>query len=150
MSARLLSLLFAVVALICSCLPLLAGLFWGLTMKCGDSCSSVGGWRHDPDAWQWNGIAALGAIAFLSGLALVVLVWLRRPISAAGAVAVGLCAVILMANAFSSNWMEHLGRHSPSELLLYTAGVFAPIFAVLLSFAAVSASPELRDPDGGT
>lgn len=137
MTARVLSFLFAFVAWICSCLPLLAGLFWGLTMKCGDSCSSGGGWRHDPDAWQWNGIAALGAIAFLSGLALVVLVWLRRPISAAGAVAVGLCAVILMANASSSNWMEHLGRHSPGELLLYTTGVLAPILAVLLAVPEV-------------
>lgn len=142
MTARVLSLLFAFVAWICSCLPLLAGLFWGLTMKCGDSCSSVGGWRHDPDAWQWNGIAALGAIAFLSGLALVVFVWLRRPISAAGAVVVGLCAVIVMANAFSSNWMEHLGRHSPGELLLYTAGVFAPIFAVLLAVPEVVGGRE--------
>lgn len=23
-------------------------------MKCDESCDSGGGWRHDPDAWQWQ------------------------------------------------------------------------------------------------
>jgi uncharacterized membrane protein HdeD (DUF308 family) len=133
MTARVFSLVLAFAAWLATGLPLLAGLLWGLTLKCDDSCSSIGGWRHDPDAWQWNGIAALGVVVFLSGAALFLFVWWRKPLLAAGATIVGLVAMFVLANAFSSDWINHFDRRSPGELLVIAAGVFAPIFAILLT-----------------
>jgi uncharacterized membrane protein HdeD (DUF308 family) len=121
----------------CSGWALLVGLFWGLGLKCDDSCSSIGGWRHDPDAWQWNALAALGALAFVSGGAFFVFVWRRKPAYAAATLAVGFAAVLLLSNALSSDWIEHFDRRTPGQLLLMAAGVFAPILAVLLTVPEV-------------
>jgi hypothetical protein len=140
--SRVVSLLLALIAWFCSGWALLVGLVWGLGLKCDDSCSSVGGWRHDPDAWQWNGLAALGVLAFLAGGALVLFVWWRKPLYGAGAAVVGVVAVVVMANAFSSDWIEHFDRRSPGELLLIMAGVFAPILAVLLAMPKVVGGRE--------
>ena len=134
---RVVALLFALVAWFCSGFAMLAALFWGLDLKCDDSCSSIGGWRHDPDAWQWNALAALGVTAFIAGAVLVVSVWLRRPVLGAVAVVVGYVAVYQLANLFSSDWMDHFTRQSGAELLLIGAGVFAPLFAVLLTVPEV-------------
>ena len=96
---RLLSILAAVAALGVCGFAFLAATFWGLTMKCGDSCSTVGGWRHDPEAWQWEGIAVTGAVALVAGAALLLFVLLRRSILAAVAAAIAGVAVTVVAVA---------------------------------------------------
>ena len=131
--ARIVALVLALVAWFCSGWALLAALFWGLDLKCDDSCSSGGGWRHDPDAWQWDAMAALGVFAFLAGGALFVSVWRRKPWFGAAAVVVGLFATYQLANLFSSDWIGHFDRRSAGELLLIAAGVFGPVCAVLLT-----------------
>jgi hypothetical protein len=144
MTARIFSLLLAFVSWACSAWLALAAYVWGVVLKCDDSCSDVGGWREDPDAWQWNAFAAAGLVAFLAGTGLLVFVWLRRPLWGAGCVVVGLGAALWLTNTFSSDWFDHLDRHSPGELLLYSTGVFAPIFAVLLTLAPSGASASER------
>lgn len=131
--SRPLSVVLALVSWACTILPLLAGLFWGLAMKCGDSCSTVGGWRHDPDAWQWEAMAVLGVVTFLAGAAFFFCVLFRRVFLATAAMLVGGTAVVLLFNAFSSDWIDHLDRRSGGELLLLMTAVFAPILALLLS-----------------
>jgi hypothetical protein len=131
---RVLSLLFALLAWFCSGFALLVGLVWGLGLKCDDSCSSRDGWQGNPDAWQWYGIAALGALAFLAGVALVVFVWRRRPLYASLAVVVGGAAALLLFDPIvSREWIDHLDRRSPGELLLMLSAAFAPVLAVLLT-----------------
>jgi hypothetical protein len=139
---RALSLLFAAGAWFCSGWALLVGVVWGLGLKCDDSCSSRDGWRGDPDAWQWYSIAALGALTFLAGTALFVFVWRRRPLRAAAVVLIGMASAALLMGVFSSDWIEHLDRRSPGELLLMAASVFAPVFAVLLTVPEVVSRRE--------
>jgi hypothetical protein len=146
---RVLALLLALAAWFCAGFTTLAALFWGLTLKCDDHCSSIGGWRHDPDAWQWNAMAALGVLAFVAGGVVFVSVWRRRPVFGAIGVVIGLAAVYVLAGLFSSDWMDHLGRQSGGELLLITTGVFAPIVAVLLTWTRPSGATEVRHPDRG-
>jgi hypothetical protein len=133
---RALSLLFAAVAWFCSGWALLVGWIYGLGLKCDESCGDQEGWRGDPDAWQWYGLAGLGVLAFASGGALFFFVLLRRPLFAACAVVAGGAAVVLLAGAMSTDWIEHLDRRSGGELLLLATGAFAPILAVLLSVPA--------------
>lgn len=131
---RPLSVLLALAGWAGSVWVLLVGLLWGLALKCDDSCSDAPGWRENPDAWQWNGLAALGVVAFLAGGALVLFVWRRRPLLAAVAVVVGFAAsALLFGGLITSEWIDHLDRRSPGELLLLIAAVFGPIFAVLLT-----------------
>jgi hypothetical protein len=130
---RALSLLLAAVAWFCSGWALLIGVVWGLGLKCDDSCSSSEGWRGDPDAWQWYGVAGLGALAFVSGAALCFFVWRRRPLFATGAMIVGFASAAYLTGVFTTDWIDHLDRRSPGELLLMTASVFAPVLAVLLT-----------------
>jgi hypothetical protein len=131
--SRVLSLLLALVAWLCAGFATLAALFWGLGLKCDDHCSSIGGWRHDPDAWQWDAMAALGVLVFVAGGVVFLSVWRRRTIIGTIAVVIGLGAVYMLAGLFSSDWIDHLGRQSGGALLVITAGVFAPIVAVLLT-----------------
>lgn len=143
--ARRLALLLAVVGWCCSTVALLAGLLWGLTLKCDDSCGGEG-WRRDPRAWQWNGLAALGVVVFVAAGVVVFFVWRRRPLLAGGAVLVALLAMAGLANGFSRDWTEHLGRRSGAELLLLSGGVLAPVFAVLLTGRQPSSfDAEARD-----
>jgi hypothetical protein len=135
--SRALALLLALTAWACSAWALLVGVVWGLGLKCDDSCSAREGWRGDPDAWQWNGLAALGVLAFVAGAAFFVFVWRRRPWSAAAAMVVGFGSVFVMVDPLTSEWIEHLDRRSPGELLMMTASVFAPVFAVLLTMPEV-------------
>ena len=131
---RALSLLLAALAWFCSGWALLVGIVWGLGLKCDDSCSSRDGWQGDPDAWQWYGVAGLGVLAFVSGAALFVFVWRRRPLLAAGAMIVGFASAALLTGVFNSTeWIDHLDRRSPAELFLMTAAVFAPVLAILLA-----------------
>ena len=129
-----LSIVLAVVSWFCSGFALLIGLVWGLGLKCDDSCSAQEGWRGNPDAWQWYGLAALGGLAFLAGGALVFFVWRRRPVYAALAVLVGGSAALLLINPITStDWIDHLDRRSPGELLVMLSAVFAPALAVLFT-----------------
>jgi hypothetical protein len=132
-TARILSVLLALVALFCSGWGLLIGVVWGLGLKCDDACSPYDGWRGDPDAWQWNAIAALGVAVFALGFAFFVFVLRRKPWYAAATMVVGFAGAALLTGVFSSEWIDHLDRRSFGELLLMTASVFAPIFAVLLT-----------------
>jgi peptidoglycan/LPS O-acetylase OafA/YrhL len=110
-------------------------------LRCDESCGGSG-WRHTPDAWQWNALVVLGATAFVAGGALVFFVWRGRRLYAAASVAVGLCAVLVLASAFSPEWPSHFDRRSPGELLLALVGVAAPLAAVLF------ARPPRRDETG--
>jgi hypothetical protein len=130
---RALSLLLAAVSWFCSGWALLVGIVWGLGLKCDDACGPSRGWRGDPDAWQWYGVAGLGALAFVAGAAFFLLVWRRRPVLAVCAMVVGFAAVAVLTGVFTSEAIDHLDRRSPGELLFMAAGVFAPIFAVLLT-----------------
>jgi hypothetical protein len=130
---RVLSLLLALVAWFCSGWALLVGLVWGLGLKCDDSCGPSRGWRGDPDAWQWNGVLALGVLAFVAGGAFFIFVWRRRPLLATLAVVVGFTSTAMLAGVFSTEWIDHLDRRGGGELLLMVAGVFAPVLAVLLT-----------------
>jgi hypothetical protein len=130
---RPLTLFLAAVSWFCSGWALLVGLVWGLGLKCDDSCSAQEGWRGDPDAWQWYGLAALGGLAFVAGAAFFLLVWRRRPLLAVGAMAVGFGSAAVLTGVFTSEAIDHLDRRTPGELLLITASVFAPILAVLLT-----------------
>jgi uncharacterized membrane protein YcjF (UPF0283 family) len=80
-----------------------------------------------------TGIAALGCLAFIAGAAFFVLIWRRRPWLATAAIVVGFASVLAMVKPLTSEWIDHLDRRSPDELLLMTASVFAPVFAVLLT-----------------
>jgi hypothetical protein len=144
--ARVLALLLALAAWFSAGFAMLAALFWGLELRCDDHCSSIGGWRHDPDASQWDAMAALGVLVFVAGGVVFVSVWLRRPVYGAVGVVIGLVGMYTLAGLFSSDWIDHLGRQSGGELLLISAGVFAPIFAVLLTW---SKAAKVRHPDRG-
>ena len=131
---RALSLLLAALAWFCSGWALLVGVVWGLGLKCDESCDQTEGWQGDPDAWQWYGVAGLGALAFVSGAALFVFVWRRRPLFATGALIVGFASAALLTGVFTSDsWIDHLDRRSPVELFFMTAAVFAPVLAILLT-----------------
>jgi hypothetical protein len=130
---RVLSLVLAVVAWLCSGLALLLGLLWGLGLKCDDACGVHDGWRGDPDAWQWNLGAVLGGVTFVAGCALVLFVWRRRRLWAALAVVIGGAAAIGLMNPFSDEWIDHLDRRSLAELLLMLTAAFAPILSVLFA-----------------
>jgi hypothetical protein len=110
---------------------LLAGLVWGASLRCDESCGG-GEWRRTMDAWQWDGVVALGAIAFLAGTALLFFVWWGRRWLAALAYLVGLGAVLTLAFALSPSWPDHFGEQA-DETLLLLAGFLAPIAAVILT-----------------
>ena len=135
--ARLLALLLALASWACSAWARLVGVIYGLGLKCDESCGNEPGWRGDPDAWQWYGIAGLGGLAFAAGGALFLFVLLRRPLPAATAVVVGFAAVVILSGAASTEWIEHLDRRSGGEFLLMLTGAFAPILAVLLTVPEV-------------
>ena len=61
MEGRLGPILLAVGAVGISAFGALIGLVWGFGLKCDDACSTVPGWRNDPDAWQWDAFGALAS-----------------------------------------------------------------------------------------
>jgi hypothetical protein len=71
---RPLAVVLALVPLGFSGVVFLGSLLWGLGLRCDESCDGDG-WRRTEDAWQWNVLPALGALALICGLALVVCVW---------------------------------------------------------------------------
>lgn len=111
---------------------LLASLFWGLGLRCDEACDGDG-WRRSTDAWQWNGLAALGVLVFLAGTALLVFVWTGRRAGASGAFLGGLGAALGLAFAFSPQWPEHFDVLEGANVLLVLAGVAAPVAAILLT-----------------
>ena len=124
--------LCALVAWVWSSGVLVAALAWGVGLRCDESCGGPG-WRRSPDGWQWDGVVALGVLAFLAGTALVVLVWRARRVLAAAAFFVGLGAVLALATALSPEWPEHVDSMSGQEALVFLSGLGAPIAAVLLA-----------------
>jgi hypothetical protein len=125
--------MFALATWAASVWPLLIGIVFGLGLKCDDSCSTQPGWENDPDAWQWYGLAALGALAFLAGGVFAVLVWLGRQWAAACALGVAaVCTLLLFGELLTSEWIEHLDRRSPGELLFLLVLVFAGPLALIL------------------
>ena len=132
----------AIVAWACSGLVFVAGVLWGALLRCDESCYGED-WRHNSDAWQWHGVTALGVSAFLAGSALVYFVWTGRRVHAVSAVALGLTAVLVMATLLSPEWLSHLDRRTPEELLILLLGVAAPIIAAALT------QPAHRQPAEG-
>jgi hypothetical protein len=122
----------ALVGWVWSVWALLAALVGGAGLRCDDACGGQG-WRRNPDAWQWDGIVALGVLAFLAGTALVLLVWRRKRAFAAAALIVAVGSVLVLGTGLSSDWLEHLDRRSAGELLAILAGIAAPVAAVVLA-----------------
>lgn len=146
MISRALSVLLALVTLFCSGLALLIGIIWGLGLKCDDACSPHDGWRGDPAAWQWNAVAALGVCVFAAGFAFFLFIVLRKPWYAAATMVFGFAGAAFLTGVFSSDWIDHLDRRSPGELLVMVASAFAPVFAVLLTS---SGAADGQHPDRG-
>jgi hypothetical protein len=124
--------ILALVGWAASVWPLLVGLvFSGLA--CDDSCNDGAGWRNDPDAWQWDSFAVLGVLAFIAAGAFAVFVWRGRRWAAALALAVAAAAtLVLFGGLVTNDWVHHLDRRSPGELLLLTVFVFAAPLALIL------------------
>jgi len=131
---RFLSIFLAFVGWVCSGVALLAGLVWGLSLRCDESCDGRG-WRRSADAWQWNGVALLGVLSFTAAAALLFFVWRQRPVLALVAYIVALAALFGLASSLSPDWTQHLDRRSGGELLLLLVGTSGPLIAVLLSSA---------------
>jgi hypothetical protein len=79
----------------------LAGTVFGFGLKCGDSCSNIGGaWREDPDSWQWSALGWSGIGVFSSALLLLAALIARRRvlawIAAGGWVALGVAFLVLL------------------------------------------------------
>jgi hypothetical protein len=111
--------------------PLLAGLLWGLALRCDDACGGSG-WRNRPDSWQWQGIAVLGAAAFLTATALVLLVLLRRRGAALAALGVEVVVACALVTLLAPDWWRHVDRNALA--ILATAGAAgAGLGAVLLT-----------------
>jgi hypothetical protein len=63
-------LLTALLGLAYAALLLFTG-FWGVLtglVDCWEECSGGRDWSEQPNAWQWNAIAALSAVSVLAGL----------------------------------------------------------------------------------
>ena len=129
---RPLALLLALVTWAWSAGALLAALMWGVALRCDDSCGGRE-WRRREDAWQWDGVVALGVVAFLAATAFFFFVWRRRAGYAAGVFGIALAAVLALATSLSPEWAEHLTRVEADEALLFLLGLVAPIAAVLLT-----------------
>lgn len=129
-SSRVAALVSAFIGWLYSAGVLVAGLIWGIALRCDDACDGRG-WRRSTDAWQWDGVVALGAITFVCGTALFVFVWRRRRLYAAGAATIGLVSVLAFATALSPDWADHLERHQTGIAYL-AIGVLAPVIAVVL------------------
>jgi hypothetical protein len=132
--SRVTALLLAFVTWLWSAGVLLAGLVWGAGLRCDDACDGQG-WRRSEDAWQWDGVVVLGGAAFLAGTALILYVWRRKRLYAAGAFIAGLSATLGLATALSPEWAQHLDRVNAGEALLFVVGLCAPVVAVLLAGA---------------
>mgnify|MGYP003293642249 CR=1 FL=1 len=126
------ALVAAVVSWACSGLVCLAGVLWGAFLRCDESCYGDG-WRHNFDAWQWHAVTALGVGALMAGCALVYFVWAGRRMYAGLAVLLGLSPVLVLATLSSPDWLSHLDRRAPEEVLIMLLGVAAPIVAVALT-----------------
>jgi hypothetical protein len=93
---RLVSLFFAAVAWVATAWTLVASFVWGATLRCDDHCGGLD-WRNSSDAWQWDAVVALGAVAFVAGTAHIVLVWRRRRYLATAALVAAAMAVLALA-----------------------------------------------------
>ena len=63
----------------------LVGITFGFGLKCDDRCSTLGSWRDDPQAWQWQAFGFAGIGLFLSALVLLGAVVLGRTRAAVAA-----------------------------------------------------------------
>ena len=125
-----LALVLALGAWLWSWWPLLAGLFWGLALKCDDGCGGEG-WRGRADAWQWQAVAGLGVAAVFAATALVLFVLFRRRNAAVAAFLVELGAGLAVATMLSPHWWEHISRNGLGALATLAA-CGAAVGAVLL------------------
>jgi hypothetical protein len=117
----------------------LGSLFWGLGLRCDESCGDAGDWRRTQDAWQWDVLPLLGGITFIAGTALVVCVWRARTRGALAALVIGTGLALATGTWFEPGWREHVDRNSQSVLicvLVFFAGVCA---------ALISRTPQKRD-----
>ena len=108
-------------AVLLACLPrvvsglvLLGSFVFGLGLKCDESCTGDG-WRHTADAWQWNVIPLLGAVAFVAGTTLLVSVWRPRPGRALAALIVGTAVTLAVATGLQPLSRDELARHPRSS-----------------------------------
>jgi hypothetical protein len=110
---------------------LLVGLLFGRTLRCDDGCRGSG-WRGSSDAWQWDGIVALGLVAFLAGTVFVVLVRRRLARAAAVAFLLGLASALALAEALAPDWHRHVGRAGSGTVLFFLGALIAPIAAIVV------------------
>ncbi len=102
----------AIIPLAASLIVLLMTLVFGLGLQCDESCTGED-WHHTAGAWQWEVQPIVGAIVFLSGLALFVSVLGSRPGRAFAALALGALVTFLGAAWTGDNWRDSLERHPP-------------------------------------
>lgn len=129
---RVVALLGAAVAWVWSWWALLAGLVWGLGLRCDETCTGDS-WRHTQDAWQWNLVVVVGIGAFTAGLALVLFVCLRRPRSAATAALAEAACGAALASALAPGWWEHPNRNIVPLVLTAATAACAAAAALLTS-----------------
>jgi hypothetical protein len=129
------ALVLALAAWLWSWWPLLAGLLWGFALKCDDACGGDG-WRESADAWQWQAIAALGAAAFLTATALVLLVVLRRRRAALGALVAEILVTQTLMTLLAPDWWRHVDRNA--------LAILATLAAAAAGVGAVALTPPRR------
>jgi MYXO-CTERM domain-containing protein len=77
--ARLGLILAALALVVLSGWGALAGMLWGFSLKCDDSCNNLGrSWRDDPDSWQWTALGWSSLALFALALAVLAFVVRRR------------------------------------------------------------------------
>jgi hypothetical protein len=106
-------------------------------MQCDEGCDGDG-WRHTPDAWQWNVFAGLGMTIFAAGCAFVYFIWKCRRGRAAIALTVGLAALVALfafadPNQSISNSIDFVDWSRPRQVRYTLLGLAAPIAALALA-----------------
>jgi UDP-N-acetylmuramyl pentapeptide phosphotransferase/UDP-N-acetylglucosamine-1-phosphate transferase len=110
----------------------LGSLFWGLGLRCDESCGDAGDWRRTEDAWQWEVLPVLGGLTFIAGTALVVCVWRAHARGAFAALVIGTGLALATGTWFEPGWREHVDRNSQSVVicvLVFSAGVGAALIS---------------------
>ena len=128
---RPLAIVLALVPLGFSGFVFLGSLFWGLGLRCDDSCGG-GDWQRTEDAWQWNVLPVLGGLALICGLALVVCVWRAWVGGALASLVIGTCTALAAGSWLEPGWHEHVDRN-PKGVLLCLLVFAAGLCAVLMS-----------------
>jgi hypothetical protein len=96
------------------------------SLKCDDSCSTLPGWREDPDAWQWEALGTLSIGGFFCALLFLVAVAARwRLVSLTFLVVWAALGFAFLTLFRDSGWTSHAGRGWVGLSVLVLAGLAA-------------------------